>query len=97
MAAMTGSSSVLPDRRPRLDQDPAPGTELLHLALGEVGVHLDLMDRGHDLRAVQQGSEVIDLKSLTPIARTFPSASRLSSARQASCVASKSDGRACAR
>ena len=68
---MTGSSRVLPwlavavegdaaDGRPRLGQDAVLGAERLDLALLEVGVHLDLVDRGHDGRLLQQGGEVVD-------------------------------------
>ena len=38
------------DRRPRLGEDAVLGAERLDLALLEVGVHLDLVDRRHDRR-----------------------------------------------
>ena len=66
-------------------QDAVLGAERLHLALGEVGVHLDLVHRGHD-RRVRRAARVrwSTMKLLTPMARTLPSASSVSSARYAS-------------
>jgi hypothetical protein len=42
------------------------GAELLDLALLEVGVDLDLVDRRHDLRLLQQRGEVVDHEGNTP-------------------------------
>ena len=50
-AAIEGDAA---DRRPRLREDPALGAEVLHLALLEVGVALDLVDRRHHRGASEQ-------------------------------------------
>ena len=54
------------DRRPRLGEDAVLGAELLHLALREVRVHLDLVHRGHHRRGVQQRGQVIDHEVADP-------------------------------
>src|ERR1700742_1807289 len=46
------------DRGPGLGEDPACGVGGQHGRLGEVRVHLDLVDRGNDGRLLQQGVEV---------------------------------------
>ena len=56
------------------------GVDRLDVGLREVGMQLDLVDRRDDVGAVEQPREVLDLKLLTPIARTRPSASSVSSA-----------------
>ena len=48
------------DRRPGLGQDAVLGVEGLHLGLLEVGVHLDLVDRRHDVGCLEQRGEVVD-------------------------------------
>ena len=42
------------------------GTEVLHLSLREVGVDLDLVDRRHHRRAVEQRREVPDHEVADP-------------------------------
>jgi hypothetical protein len=69
------------DRRPRLGENPVLGAEGLDLALGEVGVDLDLVDGRYDRRASSSVVRWSTMKLLTPIARTLPSASSVSSAR----------------
>jgi hypothetical protein len=68
------------------------GPQGLYVALREVGMELDLVHRGHHAGAVEQASEVIDHEVADPIARTLPSASRVSNARYASSVVSNSEG-----
>jgi hypothetical protein len=60
---------------------PVLGVEGLDVTLLEVGVQLDLVDRGHDLDAVEQSREVLDGEVADAMARTLPSLSRCSSAR----------------
>ena len=70
------------DRRPGLGQDAVLGTQGLHLPLLEVRVQLDLVHRRH--HRWPYSSRVVrwsTMKLLTPIARTFPSASSVSNAR----------------
>ena len=92
ISPMVGSCSVLPwlavavegdaaDRRPRLGEDAVLGVGGLDVGLGEVGVHLDLVDRRDDAsRARAARSRWSTMKLLTPMARTLPSASSVSSA-----------------
>ena len=54
------------DRRPRLGQDAVLGAERLDLALLEVRVHLDLVDRRHDRRLRQERGEVVDHEVADP-------------------------------
>ena len=42
------------------------GAEVLHVSLREVGVDLDLVDRRHDRRAVEQRREVLDHEVADP-------------------------------
>ena len=69
------------DRRPRLGQDAVLGVGRLHVGLGEVGVQLDLVHRRHHLGLLEQRARWWGMKLLTPMARTWPSASSRSSAR----------------
>ncbi|MEU7428224.1 hypothetical protein [Streptomyces sp. NPDC040750] len=63
------------DRGPRLVEDVVPVVEVEHLALLEVGVDLQLVDRRHDGRRVSSAVRWSTTKLLTPMARTLPSAS----------------------
>ena len=69
------------DRRPGLGEDAVLGVQGLHLALLEVGMHLDLVHRRHHRGSSSSVVRWSTMKLLTPIARTFPSASRVSNAR----------------
>ena len=82
------------DRRPRLGEDAVLRAEGLHVALLEVGVDLDLVHRRHHRGRPSRVVRWSTMKLLTPIARTFPSASSVSNARYASSVDSNSDGSA---
>src|SRR3954447_5487212 len=48
------------DGGPGLVEDAVLAVEVLHLALLEVGVDLELVDPGHDVGAVEQTGEVVD-------------------------------------
>ncbi len=62
------------------------------LALLEVGVQLDLVDRRHDVAVSSSEVRWSTMKLLTPMARTSPSASSVSRARYAARVPSVVQG-----
>ena len=68
------------DRRPGLGEDAVLGVDREQRGLAEVGVDLDLVDRGHHGCRVRSRARWSGMKLLTPIARTLPSARRVSSA-----------------
>ena len=59
VVAEAGVEGDAADGRPRLRDDPVARVRLLQLALLEVRVHLDLVDRGHDRGGVEEPVEVL--------------------------------------
>ena len=64
IAPIAGSSRTLPraERRPGLDRDLVLGAEAAHVVLGQVRVHLDLVDRRDDVALAVQPPQVVGLE-----------------------------------
>jgi len=73
--------STLGDRRPRLGANRSLLRVGLDLAVLAVRVQLDLVDRRTTVACSRSVVRCSTMKLLTPIARTWPSASSVSSAR----------------
>ena len=83
--------------RPGLREDAVFGAEVLHLALREVGVDLDLVDRRHDRCVVEQSGEVLDHEVADPDRADLAVIEQRLQGAVASSVRSKADGSAWCR